>query len=178
VNRPITALTTNPNSNPIVLTRENLGRIESRGVSVDGEVRPSAAAWRWMTLEAGYQYTNATVTQYAQQPGLVGKWIPQVAHQMATAQLRGYRPSIGTLSLQGRISGRQFDDDANTYLLHSYFRLDAYGAHDFGSRIQIFSSGENLFNRGIEVGRTPTLTLGTPRVARIGLNFKLSPDPR
>ena len=174
VNRPITALTTNPNSNPILLMRENLGRIESRGVSLDTEFQPT----RWMPLQGGYQYTNATVTQYAQQPNLVGNWIPQVAHQMGTAQLRAYRPALGTLSLQSRISGHQFDDDANTYFLHSYFKFDAYASHDFGQRLQIFSSGENLFNRSIEVGRTPTLTLGTPRIARVGILVKLGPTAR
>ena len=174
VNRPITALTTNPNSNPIQLVRENLGRVESRGVSADIEMQPLP----WMTVQGGYQYTNATVTQDNLQSNLVGNWIPQVAHNMASAQLRAYKPSIGTLSLQARASGHQFDDDLNTYLLHSYFKLDAYASHDFGKRIELFTSGENLFNRAIEVGRTPTLTLGTPRVARIGFLFKLNPPTR
>ena len=51
---------------------------------------------------------------------------------------------MGALSLQSRLSGRQFDDAANTYLLHGYFRLDAYASHDFGKRIQLFAVGENL----------------------------------
>jgi outer membrane receptor protein involved in Fe transport len=174
VNRPITALTTNSNSNPILLVRENLGQLESRGVSADIEVQPLP----WMTVQGGYQYTNATVTQDNLQSNLVGNWIPQVAHNMASGQLRAYQPRIGTLSLQARASGHQFDDDLNTYLLHSYFKLDAYGSHDFGKRIELFTSGENLFNRAIEVGRTPTLTLGTPRVARIGFLFKLNPPTR
>ncbi len=169
VNRPITALTLTSTT----LMRENLGRIESRGISLDTELQPT----KWMTLQGGYQYTNATVTQYAQNPVLVGKWIPQVAHNSGTAQLRAYRPSIGVLSLQARLSGRQFDDDLNTYLLHTYFKLDAYASHNFGKRIEIFTSAENLFDRTIEVGRTPTLTLGTPRIARIGFNLKLSPTP-
>ena len=171
VNRPITALTINTTSNPMQLMRENLGQIESRGESIDFETQPI----RWVTVQGGYQHTNATVTQYAQQPALVGNWIPQVAHNMGTMQIRGYRPSIGTLSLQGRVSGRQFDDDANTYLLHSYFKMDAYGSHEIANRIEIFASGENLFDRAIEVGRTPTLTLANPRTARIGFNLKLSP---
>jgi len=173
VNHPVTALTTNPDSNPIQLTRENLGRIESKGVSVDLQIQPTSPDWKWMTITSGYQHTDATVTQYAQQPGLVGKWIPQVAHNMGTLQVRGYRPSIGTLSFQGKVSGRQFDDDLNKYLLHSYFKLDAYASHNFGSRVELFTSAENLFDRAIEVGRTPTLTLGTPRVARAGLNLRV-----
>ena len=51
---------------------------------------------------------------------------------MGTLNLRAYRPKLGTLSLQSRISGIQYDDDANQFLLHGYFRLDAYGSHDFG----------------------------------------------
>ena len=178
VNRPITALTTNPSSNPIQLTRENLGQIESRGVSFDSELQPA----RWMTVQGGYQYTNATVTkavapsaQFPLQTVFPGYWIPQVAHNMGTLQLRAYRPSIGTLSIESRISGHQFDDDANTYLLHSYFKLDAYGSHVFARRYELFASGENLLDRAIEVGRTPTLTLANPRTARIGINLKLTP---
>jgi outer membrane receptor protein involved in Fe transport len=168
VNRPITALTLNAQSSPITLMRENLGQIESRGVSIDFELQPT----RWMTLQTGYQHTNATVTK-GTGDAPAGNWIPQVAHNMATAQLRGYKPKLGAISLQARMSGHQFDDDANTYLLHGYFKLDTYASHDFGQRFELFTAGENLFNRQIEVGRTPTLTLGTPRTARIGFNVKL-----
>jgi len=170
VNRPITALTLNAQSSPITLMRENLGQIESRGISADLELQPT----RWMTLQTGYQHTNATVTK-GTGDAPAGNWIPQVAHNMATAQLRGYKPKIGALNLQARVSGHQFDDDANTYLLHGYFKLDAYASHDFGKRFELFTAGENLFNRSIEVGRTPTLTLGTPRTARVGFNVKLGP---
>ena len=169
VNRPITALTIDDQSSPIKLMRENLGQIESRGVSVDYQLQPV----RWMTMEGGYQHTNATVTQYAQQSALVGNWIPQVAHNMATLQVRGYRPRLGVLSIQGKLSGRQFDDDANDYLLHGYFKLDAYASHEIGKRWELFTSGENLLNREIEVGRTPALTLGMGRVGRVGFRLKL-----
>ncbi len=168
VNRPITALTLNAQSSPITLMRENLGQIESRGISADLELQPT----RWMTFQTGYQHANATVTK-GTGDAPAGNWIPQVAHNMATAQLRGFTPKLGTLSLQGRISGHQFDDDANAYLLHGYFKLDAYASHNFGNRFELFTSGENLFNRAIEVGRTPTLTLGTPRTFRGGFNLKL-----
>jgi hypothetical protein len=77
----------------------------------------------------------------------------------------------GLVSVQGIESGRQFDDSGNAYLLHGYFRLDAYGEHNFGRHLVAFASGENLFNRAIEVGKTPTPTLGTPQIARAGLRI-------
>ena len=166
VNRPIAAFTINPTSSPILLMRENLGQIESRGVAVDFELAPQ----RWFSVDGGYQYAHATVSKGTQD---LGNWIPEVARNMATLNLRAFRPRLGMLTLQSRLSGRQYDDDANTYLLHSYFRLDAYASHDFGKRLQLFAAGENLFDRNIEVGKTPTTTLAQPRVARIGFLFRL-----
>ncbi len=118
VNRPIVAVTTNPNSSPILLSRENLGQIESRGVGIDFEVAPQ----RWLAVDGGYQYAHAVVSRGTQD---LGNWIPEVARNMASLNLRAFRPRIGTLSLQSRLSGHQYDDDANLFLLHSYFRLDA-----------------------------------------------------
>ena len=166
VNRPIVAVTTNPNSSPILLKRQNLGQIESRGVAIDFELTPQ----HWLALDGGYQYAHAVVSRGTQD---LGNWIPEVARNMGTLNLRAFRPSLGTLSLQGRISGRQYDDDANLFLLHGYFRLDAYASHDFGSRFQVFAAGENLFDRAIEVSKTPNTTLATPVVARAGFQIRL-----
>ena len=171
VNRPIVAVTTNPNSSPILLARQNLGQIESRGVALDFELAPQ----HWLSLDGGYQYAHATVSRGTQD---LGNWIPEVARNMASLNLRAYKPAIGTLSVQSRLSGHQFDDDANLFLLHGYFRLDAYASHDFGKRIQIFGAGENLFNRQIEDSKTPTTTLGMPRVGRFGLLIRIGGDGR
>jgi outer membrane receptor protein involved in Fe transport len=169
VNDPITALTVSTTPTLITEVRKNLGQIESRGVSFDAETAPT----RWLSLIGGYQYANATVTRFAPNPAIVGYRIPQVARNMGALQVRFQQPRLGALSLQGRMSGNQYDNDLNTYLLHSYFILNAYASHDFGHRFQVFASGENLFNRAIEVGRTPTLTLGTPIAGRIGIRIKL-----
>jgi len=171
VNRPIVAVTTNPKSSPILLLRENLGQIESRGVALDFELAPQ----HWLSVDGGYQYAHATVTRG---PIDLGDWIPEVAHNMATLNLHAFKPSIGTLGLQSRLSGRQYDDDANLFLLHSYFRLDAYASHDIGRHLQLFAAGENLFDRSIEVSKTPTTTLGPPRVARAGLQINLQGSER
>lgn len=164
VNRPISALTLSVTPTQEVLQRANLGQIESRGISLD-----YAAQERWFAVTGGYQFARATVTKFSQEPKLLGKWIPQVARNMATAQVQMTRRRWGLMSLQGRVSGRQFDDDMNLYLLHSYFELDAYGSHEIGRHLEVYADGENLFDRAIEVGKTPVLTLGTPRVARLGV---------
>jgi outer membrane receptor protein involved in Fe transport len=161
VNRPITAVTINSSSSPILLQRQNLGQIESRGVSLDFGLSP----WRHIQADGGYQYARATVTRGQQD---LGNWIPEVARNMATLNVRASSAHLGTLSLQSRLSGRQYDDDANLYRLHGYFRLDAYASRNLGSHLQLFAAGENLFDRQIEVSKTPSTTLGQPRTARAG----------
>jgi outer membrane receptor protein involved in Fe transport len=169
VNRPIVAVT----ETPTTLMRRNLGQIESRGVSLDYELHPRS----WLALDGGYQYAHAVVSRGTQD---LGNWIPEVARNMATLNLRASRPRLGAISLESRLSGRQFDDDANAYLLHGYFRLDAYASHNFGKRTQfeIFAAGENLLNRSIEVSKTPTTTLGQPRTARAGFLIHLGRDSK
>ncbi|HEY1581177.1 MAG TPA: TonB-dependent receptor [Terracidiphilus sp.] len=166
VNRPIVAVTTNPNSSPILLKRENLGQIESRGVGIDFEVAPQ----RWLALDGGYQYAHAVVSRGTQD---LGNWIPEVAHNMGSLNLRAFKPRYGTLSLQSRISGHQYDDDANLFLLHGYVRLDGYASHELCSRLELFAAAENLFDRTIEVSKTPTTTLATRRLLRAGMQLKL-----
>ena len=177
VNRPVTALTLSVTPTEELLQRENLGQIESRGISLDYAMQPAA----WIGLSGGYQFALATVTKFAPEPSLVGKWIPQVPQNQATAQVHFSIPTSakggqlwGTqFSLQAIESGRQFDDDANAYLLHGYFRLDAYAERSFGRRVTAFASGENLFDRAIEVGKTPVLTLGTPQGVRVGVRVRV-----
>ena len=164
VNRPIVAVTLDPNS-PLLLKRQNLGQIESRGLSLDFEVAPQ----RWLALDGGYQFAHAVVSRGSED---FGNWIPEVARNMATLNLRAFKPRLGTLSLQSRVSGRQYDDDANLFPLHSYFRLDAYASHNFGSRVQLFAAGENLFDRSIEASKTPNTTLATRRLARVGMQLQ------
>lgn len=167
VNRPITSLTVSITPTSEVLQRENLGQIESRGLTLDYALDPVP----WIGIQGGYQFADATVTKFAPQPNLVGKWIPEVPRNMATTQVRFSRPRLGLLSFQGQLSGREWDDSGNTLPLHSYFQLDTYAQHPFGRHITAFASGENLFNRSIEVGKTPLTTLGTPRLVRVGLRF-------
>ncbi len=96
VNRPITAVTINANSSPNLLLRENLGQIESRGAAVDFQLAPR----RWLAIDGGYQYARATVTKAGSTP-YRGYWIPEVARNLATTNLRAYRPTFGYSEFTG-----------------------------------------------------------------------------
>jgi len=169
VNRPIIAVTLNP-ANPNLKERENLSQIRSNGITLDATWQPL----RWVSLTGGYQFADAVVSSNSAQPSLVGNWIPEVAHNAASASLRFAQNRLGSLSLIVRGSGRSFDDDANTQLIHGYTRFDAYAEHSFSKRLILFASGENLFDRTIQAGLVPQVTLAAPRTVEGGLRLNLS----
>ena len=183
VNRPIIAVTCTtaaqcPNLptgmtltyGPNLKQRENLSQIRSNGVTLDAAWQPR----RWIALTGGYQFADAVVSSNSAQPSLVGNWIPEVAHNTASANLRLAQSRLGSLSFIVRTSGRSYDDDANQSLIHGYTRFDAYAEHAFGTRLILFASGENLFDRTIQAGLIPQVTLAGPRTAEAGLRLNLA----
>lgn len=155
----------------ITRQRRNLGSTRSRGVELEGTARLGD---RW-TLSGGYLFSDATVASARAEPGLEGLRLAQVPKHQASAQLRVSDPRLGTLGLQARWTGDQFDDDRNELLLRSFTSVDALVSRPLGDRrvgLEVFVAGENLLNERAEIGRTPVLTLGPPRTLRLGLRFE------
>ncbi|GAC1362144.1 MAG: TonB-dependent receptor [Acidobacteriaceae bacterium] len=168
VNRPVASVFLSSTPTSTLLERRNLGQLESRGLNAEWELRPAS----WIGVTGGYQLAISTVTRFQADPTLVGRWTAQVPRNSATLQLRLERRGLGVLVLDARTSGRQFDDSANTFQLHSFTQLNAYAEHAVGERWAVYASAQNLFDRSIEAGRTPVLTLGTPRTVLAGIRFR------
>jgi outer membrane receptor protein involved in Fe transport len=169
---PIENVTTNPNSNPIMRMKENLGRTRSRGVDLDGVVHVG----RDIQFSAGYEFAAATVVSYPVTPPavpLVGLDVPQVPRNSFTWTARYWNPSRLLLSLQGRLIGRQFDDDQNQFSLDHFYTMDAEIGRGFGNNVEVFAAAENLTGQRYQVARTPIVNVGPPILYRIGvrLNF-------
>ena len=167
VNRPVAAVTLISTPTSQLLMRENLGQLESRGVMVEAEMRPVS----FLTINAGYQYANSTVTKFQADPTLVGKWTPEVPRNSATVQARMERQRWGVFSVDLRTSGQQFDDSANQYKLDGYAQVDLYAEHSLWERLRVYGSVQNLANTQIQAGKTPILTLASPRIVVFGLRY-------
>jgi len=168
VNRPVASLVVRSTPTATLLQRENLGQLASRGVDAEWELHPAP----WIGVTGGYQFALSTITRFQPHPTLVGRWTAQVPRNSATAQLRFSRSALGVLALDVRTSGRQFDDSANTQELHAFTQVNAYAEHGFRERWVVYVSAQNLLGREIEAGRTPVLTLGTPRTVQAGVRFR------
>ena len=113
------------------------------------------------------------------QPSLVGKLIPQVPRESATATANYAVPdiaghAIATFHIVASYTGLQFDDAANQFELHPYARFDLSADRPLRHGVSVFASVQNLLNRSIEAGRTPLLTLAAPRLVQAGVQFSLS----
>ncbi|MFL6202651.1 MAG: TonB-dependent receptor [Thermoanaerobaculia bacterium] len=149
----------------ITRQRQNLGRTRSRGLELEGTARLGG---RW-TLSGGYLLSDATVESGGDLEGLR---IPQVPEHQVSLQLRFFDPELGTLGLQARWTGDQFDDDRNQLPLESFATVDALLSRPVGRGLEVFVAAENLFDEGYEIGRTPVRTLGAPRSVRVGVRFE------
>lgn len=160
VDRNVANVTLSVTPNLITRQRQNLGRTRSRGVELEGTARLGD---RW-TLSGGYLLSEATVRDTELR-------IPQVPEHQASLQLRFVDPEIGTLGLQARWTGDQFDDDLNQFPLESFATVDALISRPVG-KLELFLAAENLLDESYEIGRTPIRTLGPPRSVRVGVRFE------
>jgi outer membrane receptor protein involved in Fe transport len=157
-----------PIANTILRVRENLGRLSAPGFELGG----TGHITRDFELSVGYQYVDSKVSSFPASPALVGLWIAQVPHSALTFQARYSNPRIIELSVDGRMIGKQFDDDLNSFPLGRFFVLDLAASRSIGRGVQIFGSVENLFNEKYATAATPVPQLGLPIAARIGFRFE------
>ena len=151
----------------ITRQRQNLGEIRSRGVEVDLAAGPFGS---WL-ISGGYFYSDARVLAFPANPALEGRRIPQTPAHQITAQCR-YRDARRRMAaVQARWQSEQFDDDQNRFRLAPFTTLDVMGAYPLSGAFDIFAAAENLLDKRQEVGRTPVLTLGAPRVVRVGVRL-------
>ena len=173
VNRPISAVSVAQTSTTQTLQRENLGQIRSRGLALEAQT----TTWRGVDANFGYQLAVATVTRFTPpsvvQPDITGLWIPEVPRQALTANINAHVPRVARFSMFCTYNGEAYDDSANTFLLHPYARFDVSAERPIGHGITLFAGAQNVLNRQIDAGRTPILTLASPRLVQVGVRFRL-----
>jgi outer membrane receptor protein involved in Fe transport len=179
---PVQNVTVNPTSSPVLRRKENVGRIRSRGVELDGALHIS----RDVQISAGYDFTAATVVNYTVPPGeisLLGKRVAQVPRNVFTWEARYWNPRRIMVSVQGRFVGNQFDDDQNQYPLGRFYTMDLQIGRNLTRNLEVFAAAENLLDERYNVANTPTATgslfnIGPPILYRVGLRLNFPAEKR
>jgi len=179
---PIENVTTNPTSSPVLREKENLGRIRSRGLELDGVLHLSHD----VQISAGYEFTAARVVNYTVPPGevsLLGNYVAQVPRNVFTWEARYWRPSRIMLSVQGRFIGNQFDDDQNQYPLGRFYTMDFQIGRNLTRNVELFAAAENILDERYAVANTPfngtsLFNIGPPLLYRIGMRLNFPAERR
>ncbi|MEO8217729.1 MAG: TonB-dependent receptor [Acidobacteriota bacterium] len=155
-------------STPSLITRQrrNLGRTRSRGLEMDLDIHP-LALW---TVSSGFLFTDAIVRKFPENTALEGLRLPQIPRMQWTAAVLYAGPKV-RFALDGRYSASQFDDDENALPLDSYLVVDLFVSRRLPKFLELFVTAENLSGDRYEVGRTPLLTIGPPRLLRAGIRW-------
>ena len=161
----ITAITISSTPQLIVRQRANADTLRASGLEVEADVRANRSL--------SVAFTSGLVnSHFAGTTELGGKRVPQVPRYNAGLNVRLVRP-VWTASAQLRVTGPQFEDDQNVFTLRRATVLDAFGGRTLIGKVTAFVAVENVFDATYDVGRTPTLTTGLPRAARVGLQIAL-----
>lgn len=151
-----------------VRQRQNLGAARVRGVELAVDFRPT----RVLAAKLAYTFTDSAVTRSPAQPGLEGKRLPQDPQHRGLAMLVFDDPRWFTATLQARVLGPQFEDDANLLAMGGYVLLDAALSRRLWWGLEVYVAAENLLDRTYLVGRAGVDTIGAPFTFRAGLRLR------
>jgi outer membrane receptor protein involved in Fe transport len=171
VKNPVSNVTIAPNTQQ----RQNLGRTRIVGVQTDAEYR-IGSNWR---VAGGYLANSAKVEEFALNPALVGKYLPQVPKNRGSVSLAYSNPRYLTASVSGLFFGRQYNEDLNNGVVPGETEpgLPAYAVMEFsllrsiGRNLDVFFGVQNLFDEQYIVQLLPTTT-GSPRLVNGGVRVR------
>ena len=181
VKDPVSNVTISAAGAAVTQQRQNLGRTRIRGLQNDAEFR-LGASWRVL---GGYLYEHAEVREFAANPALVGRWLPQVPRHRGSVQVIYTDPDIIDVSVGVQALGRQFDDDLNVRAvpgleragLPGYSLASLSASRAVGRGFEVFFGVQNLLDEEYFVGTLPT-TIGSPRLVTGGVRVRFAGRPR
>jgi outer membrane cobalamin receptor len=162
---PVTNVTLSTTPALITRQRENLGRTRSIGTELDSVLHITDA----IQFSTGYQFVYAYV---ASSPTLQGNLVPEVPKHQLTWEARYWNPRKLMLSIEGRYSSSQWDDDLNTLFLGRYYVMDLFAGREFARGLVGYVAVENFLNQRYAFQISPPVQeLGAPILGRIGIRY-------
>ncbi|MEO6248802.1 MAG: TonB-dependent receptor [Sphingomicrobium sp.] len=149
--------------------RENLDAIETRGAEFGFDLRHS----RW-DVHFSYSYVDARVRDDGAGRALDGLRPAQIPQQQGSATI-GWSASRGQrVSLTGRATTTQFEDDLNQRSLKSAVTVDATASTPLARHLSLAVRGENLLGERVEaaIASDGTVERALPRTLWLELTLR------
>ena len=151
-------------STPTSIVRE---RSNGQARAIGSELELEWRATRGVAFTTAWAFNDSKFTEGE----LEGMRIPQVPRASGSF---GVRAELGRWNAAGtvRVIGAQYDDDRNDFRLAAGSLSDARVAWRWSRRLELFGAIENVFDEDLDTGRTPLRTIGSPRLARGGVQLR------
>lgn len=162
---PVSNVTLSTTPTLITRERENIGRDRSFGSELDAVLHISNT----IQFSTGYQFVHAYV---AESPTLQGNLVPEVPRHQLTWEARYWNPTRLMLSVEGRHSSSQWDDDLNTLFLDRYYVMDFFAGRQFARGFSAYIALENFLNERYAFQISPPVQeLAAPITGRVGIRY-------
>ena len=148
----------------ITRQRQNSDAIRATGVEFELDSRVTDV----LSFNAQMVLTSSHFRGSIATPELEGNDVPQVPVVQGGFGLIWAEPRVLTLATQVRFSGKQFDNDLNTFVLNGYAVWDATATRAIANGVNAFVAVENITDTEYDTGRSPLRTIGWPRTVRVG----------
>src|SRR5262249_49551593 len=103
---------------------------------------------------------------------LVGKRVPQVPRRQGSLEV-AWDGGWTRASLRGRWASEAFDDDRNAFSLGGLSVVDLSWSVRLPRGAEVFVAVENALDADYLAARTPLPSVGSPRLARLGVRWSL-----
>ncbi len=151
----ITNVTLSSTKTQITRQRQNAAAATSQGIELE-----TRKQWRAWTGELSYLYADSRYS--------TGPFLAQVPRHQGSGQLT-YRHHNTLVSGSVRSYSYQFDDDRNQFVLPGFASVGLVAHQQLSGPLAATASFENLLDHQYLTAFTPTPTVGTPRLWRVGL---------
>lgn len=150
--------------------RQNLGAAYVGGLDAKLERRISEN----LSLSAEYLLSLSSMHDPGDSPDLKEKELAQLPRHHGNVMLK-FSDQKHNFFLQGRIVGRQYEDDLNSLSLDPFIAFNLFLSRQLTKGTEIFMSAENILGTPYEVGTSKdgVKTLGTPSLFLAGFKFNL-----
>ena len=151
---------------PTVITRirGNSDRIQANGVEFEADARLTPT----FSLNGTVVFTSSHFRGSVATPAVEGNVVPQTPKLQGGFGMTWADPRWVTAATQVRLSGMQYDDDLNTFILEKYGVWDAQVSRTIAHVFNAFVAVENILDTEYDVAKTPLRNIGWPRTIRFG----------
>ena len=151
----------------VLRQRTNVDGTTIDGIEVEGRIDLEDG----ISLTGQYLYARSRITEFVENPALVGNRPVQTPRHSATAAL-AQTLDTGFWRVEARYAGNQFDDDLNARRLGDIFTVNIGAGLHLSEGVRLTANAENLFNARVvsALSADGLETIAQRRFMRVGMD--------